>query len=274
MNKIHKFAMACAMVCALTVPSACATAQTSSSSSSSSSLLGNTISNIVQGVFTKSNLTIADIAGQWTADGSAVSFQSDNFLQKAGGLAAAGAIENQINPYYEKLGLNNAVLTIQEDGSFTLKSKVSLSGTIKSNGDGTFDFTFKALNLLSLGTIKAYVQKSGNHLDVMFDATKLKTLISGVASISGISIAKTAASLLDSYEGLCVGFSMNKTGSVATSESSKPSLGSVIGNILGGSSSSSSTATPAEEEPAQSTESTGKSLGGALMNILKSTTSE
>lgn len=182
--------------------------------------LGETVTNVLQGVFTKSDLTVEDIAGVWTTDGSAVSFKSDNLLQKAGGLAAAGAIEAKINPYFDQLGLNNAEMTIKDDGSFTLKAKMlTLQGTLASNGDGTFEFNFKAFGKVSLGKMTAYVQKAGNHVDIMFDATKLKNLTSGIASLTGISLAKTAAALLDSYEGLCVGFGMNKTGSV---ESTKP----------------------------------------------------
>ncbi|MDE6010512.1 MAG: DUF4923 family protein, partial [Muribaculaceae bacterium] len=149
-------------------------------------------------------------------DGSAVSFKSDNFLEKAGGIAAAAAVETKINPYYEQLGLNNAVMTIKDDGTFTLQAKrITLQGTLASNGNGTFDFNFKAFGKVSLGKMTAYVQKAGNHVDIMFDATKLKTLASGIAKITGVSLAKTAASLLDSYEGMCVGFGMNKTGDVA-----------------------------------------------------------
>lgn len=255
--------------------------------SAQSSAWGDALSNLVQGVFSKSDLTLEDICGEWTADGSAVSFKSDNLLEKAGGLAAAGAIENKLDPYYKKLGLNNAVLTVNKDGTFTLATKLKLSGTVKANGDGTFEFSFDALKLLKLGSLTAYVQKSGNHLDVMFDATKLKTLISGIAKVSGISIAKTAATLLDSYEGLCVGFSMNRTGGVDASGASASgdgmsTLGSVLGNILGGGQGSQGQkADEPAPAPAPETESKGSGsqssgsnsgLGGALFNILKSTT--
>lgn len=191
--------------------------------------LGETVGNVLQGVFTKSNLTLEDICGEWTTDGSAVSFKSDNFLEKAGGIAAAAAIETKINPYYEQLGLNNAQMTIKDDGTFTLKAKkITLQGTLESNNDGTFEFNFKAFGKVSLGKMTAYVQKAGNHVDIMFDATKLKNLVSGIAKITGISMAKTAASLLDSYEGLCVGFGMNKTG--AAQSTSTPSSTSTQGS--------------------------------------------
>ncbi len=255
------------MALAVAVPSMQASAQ---------SLLGDALGNMLQGVFSKSDLSVYDICGQWTSKGSAVSFQSDNFLQKAGGTAAAGVIESKINPYFEKLGLNNAVLTIEADSTFTLKAKkFTLNGSIKSNGDGTFDFTFKALKSIKLGTVKTYVSKSGNNMDVMFDAKKLKNLISGIAKFTGISIAKTAASVLDSYDGLCVGFSMAKTGDVKMPEGYNNNSGSGIGGLLegvlgGGKSSSSSSPTEGATTTQESNSTSGSKsgLGGLLEGIL------
>lgn len=270
MNKIKSIVAAVAVAVSVILPVQSASAQ---------SIFGDVLGNVVEGVFSKSNLSVYDICGQWTSNGAAVSFQSDNFLQKAGGMAASGMIENKINPYFEKLGLNGAVLTIEADSTFTLKAKrFTLAGDIKANGDGTFEFKFKAIKKISLGSVKAYVQKSGNNMDVMFDATKLKSLISGIAKITGISMAKTAASLLDSYDGLCVGISTTKTGSVEMPEGAnqQSGFGSVLGDIFGGSdkgSSSNTTATPStEEQPAknESNKSEKSSLEENVGNALKS----
>lgn len=182
-----------------------------------SGLLGNAgtaVGSVVEGLFTQSDITVEQMAGTWTATGSAVCFQSDNFLQKAGGSAAAGTIESKLDPYYKQYGLTGSVLTVQPDGTFTLKVKsFSLKGTIAKRSDGNFDFTFTPFGSFKLGTVKAYVEKPLNGLNVMFDASKLKSLISGVASLTGNSLAKTAGSLLDSYDGLCVGFAFSGTGS-------------------------------------------------------------
>ncbi|MDE5842561.1 MAG: DUF4923 family protein [Muribaculaceae bacterium] len=268
MNRIKRIFAALVVALCVIAPVGKASAQ---------SALGDVLGNVLQGVLSKSNLTVYDICGKWTSKGAAVSFQSDNFLQKAGGMAASGVIENKINPYFEKLGLNGAVLTIEADSTFTLKAKkFTLSGDIKSNGDGTFDFKFKALKKVSLGSVKAYVQKSGNTMDVMFDATKMKSLISGVAKITGISVAKTAASLLDSYEGLCVGISTTKTGDVVMPQGATQNsgLGSVLGNILGGQKNSGTNTTTEEKTPAPAAEkSTGTSSessnGGSVSSALK-----
>lgn len=199
--------------------------------------IGDTVGNLVEGVFTKSDLTVADIAGEYVTDGSAVSFKSDNLLKKAGGVAAAAAIETKINPYYEQLGLNDAEMTINTDGTFTLKAKrLTLGGTMESNGDGTFEVVFKAFGKVSLGSMTAFVQKSGNHVDIMFDATKLKTLVSAIAKITGIQMAKTAASVLDSYDGLCLGFGMDRKsdGKTPSTGGAKEAVGSILDVLKGG----------------------------------------
>lgn len=214
--------------------------QTGQNNNGGSSTLGN----ILEGVFSSSNITVSDMAGVWTSNGPAVCFQSDNFLKKAGGLAAASMIESKLSPYYNQYGLNGAVMTINTDGTFSMKLKnITLKGTITQTTEkGVFQFTFTALGSVKLGSIKTYVQKSYNTLSVMFDASKLKNLISGIAKIVNIQIVKTLTSLLDSYEGLCVGFRMERTGNVSgqatvngsdNNSGSNSGLGGLI-NVLGG----------------------------------------
>lgn len=184
--------------------------------------LGGLLGNIVEGVFTDTNLEVSDMIGVWTVDGSAVTFKSENMLKQAGGMAAAAAIESKIDPYYKQYGLTGAVITINPDSTFTIQvKKLKLNGSISNNDDGTFEFNFKVVGKMSLGSIKTYVQKSGKTLEIMFDATKLKNLVSAVAGISGNSMAKTLGDLLESYDGLCVGFSTTKTGDVSSAGSGK-----------------------------------------------------
>lgn len=210
-----------------------------------SSILGNAgtaVSGIVDGLLTQSDITVEQMAGTWTATGSAVCFQSENFLQKAGGSAAASTIESKLNPYYKQYGLTGSVLTIDPSGKFTLKVKgISLSGTITKRSDGNFDFAFTALGSLKIGTIKAYVEKPMSGLNVMFDASKLKTLISAITKLTGNSLASTAGSLLDSYQGLCVGFAFSSNGSNAapstpseSNNSTKTNSSTTVNGLLNG----------------------------------------
>lgn len=201
--------------------------------------LSSTITNVIEGVFTKTNLEISDLVGQYVSEGPAVTFKSDNFLQKAGGIAGAAAIETKLNPYYEQYGLNGMPLTIDSDGNFALTvMKLKLTGTIeKGSEEGTFRFNIVIGGKMKVGSFTAYVEKSGNNLNLMFDATKLKELISTVASFSGGTMVKTLSSILDSYEGMCVGFKMKYTG---TADSSAATSTSTTDSSSDASSSSSS----------------------------------
>lgn len=171
---------------------------------------GGALGNIVEGVFTKTDLTVEDIAGEWTSTGSAVSFQSDNFLKKAGGSAAAGAVESKLDEYYSKFGLTGAVLTVEKDGNFTLTIKrLPIKGTLEVKSKGIFKFNFNAGGIMKLGSMDAYVEKTPTGINVMFDADKIKKIMTLAASISGSKMVSTADKLLKEYDGICIGFKMN-----------------------------------------------------------------
>lgn len=219
MNLLKIFALA-AILC-----TSCSSYASQSSSPDLKSILGGAggaIGNIVEGIFAKSDLTVADIAGQWTANGSAVTFKSDNMLKKAGGIAAAGAVESKLDEYYKKYGLNNLVFTVNNDSTFSLAfKKISLKGTISVKEKGVFTLKFTAFGTMSLGSMDAYVEKTGNNLNLMFDADKIKSIISFAATLSGSKLASTADKLLQQYDGICMGFKMTKTGNASGTTDTK-----------------------------------------------------
>lgn len=191
---------------------------------------GSTLGNIVEGVFTRSDLTVADISGTWTSTGSAVSFKSDNFLAQAGGVAAAGAVEAKLDPYFKKYGLTGAVLTINQDGTFTLDiKKISVSGTIERKEKGIFTMKFQTIGGIGLGSMDAYVEKSVGSINVMFEADKIKKLISFAAGLSGSTLTSTAGKILDSYDGMCVGFKMTGSGSSTGSSAGDAAIDALKG---------------------------------------------
>lgn len=174
---------------------------------------GGALGNVLEGVFTKTDLTVADIAGEWTSTGSAVSFQSDNFLKKAGGSAAAGAVESKLDEYYKKFGLTGAKLDIDQEGNFTLSIKnLPIKGTLEVESKGVFKFNFNAGGMIKLGSMNAYVEKTPSGLNVMFDADKIKKIMTLAASISGNKMVSTADQLLKQYDGICIGFKMSGQG--------------------------------------------------------------
>lgn len=180
---------------------------------------GDIIGNVLEGVFSSSNITVADIVGSYVSQGPAVTFKSENFLQKAGGIAGAAALESKLQPYYDQYGLNGMTLEIDENSNFSMKVKgINLKGTItKNEGDGTFDFNLSVLGM-NVGKFTAYIEKSLSNLNVMFDADKLMKIISTVAKFTGNSVASAMGSILDSYDGACVGFKMVKTGSSSSTQ--------------------------------------------------------
>ncbi len=186
----------------------------SSAPSVSAQNIGDILKNTVEGIFTSSDITVEDIAGSYVTDGPAVCFKSDNFLKKAGGVAAAATVEAKIAPYYDRFGLNSATMTITKDGAFELKMKMlTLSGTITPGQEkGTFDFRFVAFNTIPLNTVKAYVEKSIGSVNVMFDATKLKTLLAGISKIVSIKSLNTVSEILSMYDGICIGFKLKSAG--------------------------------------------------------------
>lgn len=214
--------------------------------------LGNTLGNLIEGVFSSSDITIADMAGEWQASGPAVCFQGEGFLKKAGGAAAAAAVETKLSPYYEQYGLNNSTLTIDKEGAFSLTCKaIKLSGTITRNESaepGVFEFNFSALGM-KLASVTTYVQKTSSSMDIMFDATKLKKLLSAVSSFTGIQIVKTVSGILDSYDGLAIGSHYNCVRSDSDDSDSGFSLGSLLGGLKGGNKQQSDSTAPGQTAP-------------------------
>ncbi len=175
--------------------------------------IGSTIGNMLQGIFTKSDIEVSDLIGEYESTGPAVAFKSDNFLKKAGGVAGATALETKLKPYYEQYGLIGMPFMVDKDGNFTLKVKrISIKGVLEKNdGDGTFAFNIMVAGM-RLGRFTAYIEKSGKDLNLMFDATKLKELLTTIGNLTGTGMTKTLAKILESYDGACIGFDMKYTG--------------------------------------------------------------
>lgn len=163
----------------------------------------------VEGMIAKSDLTAADLVGDYKYSAPAVSLQSDNALQKLGGSAATGVIVDKLAPYYQKAGLTSMTATFREDGTCEFKVKrATVTGTYERNESGDFTFNFKAVKKIPLGKMNAHVEKIGKKITLTFDASKLIKLVNAVASVSGQSSLQAAAKMLNSYDGLYAGFEL------------------------------------------------------------------
>ena len=181
-----------------------------SSSDNNSNPLGS-LGSVISNLTASSSFELADLQGTWDYQSPAVTFQSDNVIQKAGGAAAASTIEGKMAPYYEKAGITSLQLTVDTENNFTMKLKRgSLKGTVSKDEQGNLEFNFSAFGKIKLGKVSAFATKSGNTLNLTFDVSKLISIVKSVSSVSGISSLNTISSLLSSYDGIYAGFKLNR----------------------------------------------------------------
>lgn len=200
------------------------------------------VTDIIEGVLSTSNLEVKDLAGVWTSTGSAVAFQSEDLLSQAGGVAMASTLESKINPYFTKYGIVGSVITIQTDGSFSMTlKKTTLKGKIVKGENNKFILSFEAFGKNNLGNVNLYIQKTSTSMDLMFDASKLKTILSSIASLSKKGLGNSLNTFLNSYNGICIGFKMSKTGKVEGESESSTSISDLFNKDKSSESSSSST---------------------------------
>ena len=199
------------------------------------------VTDIIEGVLSTSNLEVKDLAGVWTSTGSAVAFQSEDLLSQAGGVAMASTLESKINPYFTKYGIVGSVITIQTDGSFSMSlKKTTLKGKIVKGENNKFILSFEAFGKNNLGNVNLYIQKTSTSMDLMFDASKLKTILSSIASLSKKGLGNGLNTFLNSYNGICIGFKMSKTGKVEGESESSTSISDLFNKDKSSESSSSS----------------------------------
>ena len=199
------------------------------------------VTDIIEGVLSTSNLEVKDLAGVWTSTGSAVAFQSEDLLSQAGGVAMASTLESKINPYFTKYGIVGSVITIQTDGSFSMTlKKTTLKGKIVKGENNKFILSFEAFGKNNLGNVNLYIQKTSTSMDLMFDAPKLKTILSSIASLSKKGLGNSLNTFLNSYNGICIGFKMSKTGKVEGESESSTSISDLFNKDKSSESSSSS----------------------------------
>ena len=154
------------------------------------------------------NQTI-DMTGTWTYSGSAIEFESDNLLQKAGGAAAATVAEKKLDEQLAKVGIKDGQVsfTFNADSTFT-----STVGKRTMTGTYSYDVTDKVVHLryFKLLNMNAKVNCTSTNMDLLFNSDKLLKLISFIASKSSSTTLKTISSLADSYDGMMLGFALKK----------------------------------------------------------------
>lgn len=153
--------------------------------------------------------TAIDMTGTWSYTGSAIEFESDNLLQKAGGAAAASLAEDKLNEQLAKLGIKDGQLSFTFNADSTFTSTVgrrTMSGTYSYHAaDKTVQL--KYFKLLNLNT---KINCTSSSMELLFNSDKLLKLITFISGKSNNTTLKAIGSLADSYDGMMLGFELKK----------------------------------------------------------------
>ena len=154
--------------------------------------------NIEKVVNTVTGKNTASLTGTWSFTGSAVEFESDNLLNKAGGTVAANVVEGKLDEYLGKVGITAGKM------SFTFNDDNSFSATVGSKKlPGTYTYDSEA------GTVNLkFAKLVGINAKVKSD--KLLDLITYLSSKSNNSTLQAIGKLGETYDGLMLGLTLKK----------------------------------------------------------------
>lgn len=165
--------------------------------------------NIEKVVSTVTGKTSINMIGTWTYSGSAIEFESDNMLNKAGGAVAAGVAEKKLDEQLSKVGIKNGQMTYTFNADSTFSAKL---GTRDLKGTYSYDASSQQVKMkfAKLLPLNAKVNCTSTSMDLLFNSDKLLKLITTLSGKSNNSTLKTISSLASSYDGMMLGFSLKK----------------------------------------------------------------
>ena len=169
---------------------------------------GQSLGNILISVIGLDKPSQAELIGTWHYTQPGVAFTSENLLARAGGEVAAAKIREELNTYYKQFGVSSSNTVIQFNQDNTFSGKIlgkSISGTYTYDQQ-TCQITLKTL----LFTMPAYTKRTVNGMSVLFESKKLLTVLQTVAAISGNATLQTIGDLSTNYNGVRLGFDMNR----------------------------------------------------------------
>lgn len=164
---------------------------------------------IEKAVSTLTGKSTASMTGTWEFTGAALEFESDNLLQKAGGSLAATAVEKKLDDFLEKVGIEPGQMTFTFNADSTFQT--SIKGKVLK-GNYSYNETTEKINLkfAKLIGINTKVNCTSQQMELLFPSDKLLDLISFLASKSNNSTLQSISSLADSYDGMMLGFTLQK----------------------------------------------------------------
>ncbi|WP_300726213.1 DUF4923 family protein [uncultured Bacteroides sp.] len=172
------------------------------------SILGGVINAVTNGKDVTGTRTLE---GNWTYVGPDCKFESDNLLAKAGGEVASKKVEDKMSDIMQKLGFTDGcTFTFNSDGSY---QSVAKGRTTK--GTYTYDNETNELQMKTRLGAKFNATVSwgaGKKMSLLFNVDKLMSLAQTIGNTVGknSSALSAANSLLGQYDGLQMGFEMEK----------------------------------------------------------------
>lgn len=169
---------------------------------------GNTLGIILGNVLGTNKVSASGLVGTWKYSQPGCAFTSENALAQAGGEVAATEIKNKLKSQYSKLGIksSNTYIQFNSDKTFTAK----IDGTPWS---GTYTFNESKQQVVMKGlllNLTGYTKQNTNGISILFESSKLLTLIQTISAASGNSTLSTIGSISKNYSGLRMGFDMTK----------------------------------------------------------------
>lgn len=165
------------------------------------------IEKVVNAVTGKS--TTIDITGTWVYTGAAIELKSDNMLSNIGGKAASEVAEGKLNEQLAKVGITSGKMSFTFNSDSTFVTKVN-----KKTVRGTYSYTAGGDNIqLKFGKLipmNVKVNCTSSQMDLLFNADKLMNVLTLIASKSKNTTLKTIGTLAENYDGMLLGFSMQK----------------------------------------------------------------
>ena len=165
--------------------------------------------NIEKAVNAVTGKNTASMTGTWTFTGSALTFESDNLLQKAGGSLAATAVEKKLDGFLGKVGIEPGEMSFNFNTDSTFQTQIkgkTLKGTYRYDAD-TKKVNLQFSKLLRLNTT---VNCTSEQMELLFPSDRLLDLITFLTSKSNNATLQSINSLAESYDGMMLGFTLQK----------------------------------------------------------------
>ncbi|MBQ8051163.1 MAG: DUF4923 family protein [Bacteroidaceae bacterium] len=166
-------------------------------------ILGGILSSILGNSTTNANT----IAGTWVYSQPKVTFKSESVLAQIGSSVASSKIESTLDAQLKKLGFQAGKTAIAFDNQGNCQMErggKTYSGTYtynKSTGQMTIQ------GALGVASVSPYVSVVGNEMYMLFEADKL---LSVMGTLSSVAKTSTLSSLLSNYNGLQLGWAMQR----------------------------------------------------------------